>query len=333
MEPIELQQAFFQHIKSVHATNISLVDEIADLLNISNDSVYRRMRGEKAISFEEIQRLCRHYHISLDRILNLESDSIVFSGRHVAREDFDFEQYLLEMHQRIKTISQAGEKTIYYEAKDLPLFYTFQFSDLATFKYFFWMKTFLSYPEYARMKYEDNELKDLLHKTGTEIARTYNQVPSIEIWSSEIINATLRQIEYYNQAGIFRKKETMDLLLTQLEQMTEHLKELAEDGEKFMVGEKPHGHKGNFQLYYNEVFLGHNSVVVNIAGNLTSFINHGVMNYMGTTDTRFCNYTFNSLENTMKKSQVLSVVNEKERNRYFDAIQQKIRHTRGEVLG
>ena len=62
MEPNNSQLQFFLHIKALLPGHVSFVDEIADLLNISNDSAYRRIRAEKAISFEELHKLCAHYH-------------------------------------------------------------------------------------------------------------------------------------------------------------------------------------------------------------------------------------------------------------------------------
>ncbi len=46
----QLQINLFNHIKSVMPSNLSFVDEIADVLDISNDSAYRRIRGEKQVS-------------------------------------------------------------------------------------------------------------------------------------------------------------------------------------------------------------------------------------------------------------------------------------------
>src|SRR5436190_24357611 len=74
MESIQLQQFFFQHIKSKLPPHLSFVDEVAEHLNISTDSAYRRIRGEKPISLEEVQKLCSHFRISLDHLLNVESD-------------------------------------------------------------------------------------------------------------------------------------------------------------------------------------------------------------------------------------------------------------------
>ena len=47
MDIHDFQQQIFQQIKSKLPATVSAVDEIAKLLNISSDSAYRRMRGEK----------------------------------------------------------------------------------------------------------------------------------------------------------------------------------------------------------------------------------------------------------------------------------------------
>jgi hypothetical protein len=213
---------------------------------------------------------------------------------------------------------------MYFEAKDIPPFHHFQFPDLAAFKYFFWMKTILAYPDLAREYFESNALAKPLHETGKKIIDMYNRIPSVEIWSVETINSTIRQIEYYKDAGVFSKKETVAQLYDELESLIDHIEKQAECGEKFLVNEKPEGNKNNFQLYFNEVILGHNTILAVTDEQKTVFINHGVLNYMITRDNRFCDYTKKSLENIMRKSSLISSVSEKERNRFFHVSKEKI---------
>jgi hypothetical protein len=325
MEAQELQQVFFRHIRSLLPTNISLAEEIAERLNISNDSAYRRIRGDKGISLEEVRTLAKHYGISLDRLMNVDSDAIIFSGKPLGSEDFDFAAYLNETLANLKLIDGAKQKMMYYEAKDLPIFYYYQFTELAAFKYFFWIRNVLCSPEYSKMRhFEDNELQEAIHKTGREIIQTYCRIPSTEIWGAESLHATLRQIEYFKETGVFKKKESIELIFTQFKQLIEHVREQAEQGEKFLAGTKPRGQKDNYSLYYNQVFLGHNSVLVDADGATTAFLNHGVMNYIGTRDAGFCAYTRNSIENTMKKSALISTVSDKERNKLFNLLLDKI---------
>ena len=81
MDTANAQQLFFQHIKGKLPPHLSIVDEVAELLNISNDSAYRRIRADKPISFEELQKLCVHYKVSLDQFLNLQNDAFIFTGK------------------------------------------------------------------------------------------------------------------------------------------------------------------------------------------------------------------------------------------------------------
>ena len=67
----DIQNQLFNQIKDRLPENLSLVDEIADLLEISNDSAYRRIRGDKALEFEELGKLAKHFKISLDDSLQV----------------------------------------------------------------------------------------------------------------------------------------------------------------------------------------------------------------------------------------------------------------------
>ena len=58
-----VQVLLFQHIKALLPPQLSVVEEIAGVLEISTDSAYRRIRGEKPISFEDLQKLCTRYLI------------------------------------------------------------------------------------------------------------------------------------------------------------------------------------------------------------------------------------------------------------------------------
>lgn len=327
MESNGLQRELFKQIKSLLPNNISFADTIADLLDISPDSAYRRIRGEKSISFEEIQKLSTHFHISLDTMLRLDSGCTVFYGTWLEKVNFNFEQYLNNMLALALTISKGTDKMFYYEAKDFPPFHYFHFPELAAFKYFFWMRTILNYPEYSKMHFEDSDLYGTLQKTGTEILKAYNKFPSVEIWSLDTANSTIRQIDYYREMGAFRKPETISLLHDQLSALLDHICDQAECGEKLALGQKPYGGP-EYKLYYNEAYLGHNTILTEVDGLKTVFINHGVLNLMSTHDETFCSNTRWYFENIMRKAALISNVNDKERNRFFNNMQEKINQAR-----
>ena len=55
------QESLFNAIKNSLAANISLVHDVSELLGISYDSAYRRIRGEKELSLDELKKLSLHY--------------------------------------------------------------------------------------------------------------------------------------------------------------------------------------------------------------------------------------------------------------------------------
>ena len=94
MDSTDIQQRLFNHIKGLVPPNIALVDVVADVLKISNDSVYRRIRGEKPISLDKVRILATHFKISIDQVLHLKTDAFLFSGRITNNSDFKYENWL-----------------------------------------------------------------------------------------------------------------------------------------------------------------------------------------------------------------------------------------------
>jgi hypothetical protein len=75
-----LQHQFFERIKQKLDPHLSLVNEIADVLEVSNDSAYRRLRGETAISLDEAAALAQHFGIALPESSSGNHDAVL--GRH-----------------------------------------------------------------------------------------------------------------------------------------------------------------------------------------------------------------------------------------------------------
>lgn len=323
MESNDSQQVFFQHVKSLLPPHLSIADEVANVLHISNDSAYRRIRGEKPIALEEIKKLCIHYKISLDQFMHLNSDSVLFTGKLADRTNFSFESYLQNFLHQMQMINSFDEKEMYYWVKDIPIFYYYQFPELAAFKYFFWMKTVLEYPEYNKTKFNFAEFDVNLLKIGEKILDTYNNIPSHEIWNVDNINTYIQQIEYYKDTKVFNDKNDIIVLYECLEKMVDHIEEQAEAGYKFNINAK--GSKGaSCKIYVNEFNIGDNTVVAVLNKKPVVFINHSFINISGTKDPVFCEYMFEYFQKLIRKSTLVSAVNEKQRSSFFNTIREKL---------
>lgn len=185
-----IQKEFLHTIKNSLPKNHSLVDELAETLSVSNDSAYRRIRGETPLTIQEAEKLCLKYGVSIDSFLGIKSNTITFRYRSLNPLSFDFGAYLNNILIDLKRIDSFHQKEIIYMAKDIPLFYLFQFPALSSFKIFFWLKEFMQFPEYKNVKFKlskENPFADI----GRQIQEQYVRIPSVEIWNRETINSIL----------------------------------------------------------------------------------------------------------------------------------------------
>lgn len=97
-----LNELILTKIQNIVPGNMKLVNLFMDVLDIGKESAYRRLRGEKALSMEEIYKLSAVLNFSLDEIIgNNKTDAVSFN--------------------RIGTVSQGPEKNLleffrYYES-------------------------------------------------------------------------------------------------------------------------------------------------------------------------------------------------------------------------
>ena len=324
MTTTNLQQQLFDVIKRRVADNIPAADEVAKILDISTDSAYRRIRGEKNISLDELNILCNHYRISLDQLMSIQTGGFIFQGQLTEKDKFQFKNYLTGMMHSLAYYNSCKEKEIYFLCKDLPIFYFFHFREIAAFKYYFWMRTFFDAPEFKKSKFRFDCYPDELFEIGKKILSIYNQIPSYEVWNIETINILLRQIEYYKDSSIFESEEDAFRIYEAFENLIDHMERQAAAGFKFSHGEKIPTQGVPFQMYFNEVIIGDNSIMVMIDGEKTSLITHNIFNYMMTKDVVFNDNMYSYMQNLMRKSTMISSASEKERTTFFRQLKEKI---------
>lgn len=325
MEPLDVQQRFFHHLRGKLPGHISFVDEIAEFLNISNDSAYRRIRGEKSIGFDELQKLCQHYKLSLDSFLHLQSESFVFDSKLKTNNETSFEDWIENVLLQLQHFNSYQERHMYFLLKDIPPFVHFLVPELVKFKIFFWMKSILDYKSLKGVKFDLQDTRyDQFEATAKKITDLYIKIPMTEIWNAENIDSTLRQINFYREAGSFRNAADIDLLYAKVEELVNHLEKQAELGLKFPMGQEPGPAGGSYRMYVNELILGDNTTFAELDGARMTFLNYGVLFIVYTRDERFNDAMYENLHNLIKKSTMISQSGEKERVRFFNKIREKI---------
>lgn len=328
MDTTQLQASFFQQIKSLLPGHLALVDAVAEHLNISNDSAYRRIRGEKHLTLDEIQVLAAGFRISMDSFLHLDHGAVVFWGKNTDRKTFDFENYLQGIKAQLEYFVTAKEKKMYYLNKDITIFHHFMFPELAAFKCYFWSRYDLDYPKFNKGQFLIEDFIDIFNNTGKNISDLYLQIPSVEIWNLDCINTTIRQIDYYRETRIFKSQQDIETIYNCLEKLVDHIELLVEKGYKFPYGKPDQKEKIKYDVYINEFVLGDNTVLVELDGARMVFINHNVINYIMTNNKEFINYTFETLQILLRKSRLISEISERDRQLFFNTMRERIHERR-----
>jgi hypothetical protein len=315
----DFQQAFFSRIRQSLPQHVSLADQLVDLLGLSHDSIYRRIRGEKPISMNELKLLCEHFHISLDQVLEIKSEAVLFQAPDINEPAPEFTDYLNGILKQFTYFNSFTNRKMFYLCKDLPFWYFYIFPEVAAFKTFCWIKTVQNHKDYTDKKFSLKEYAfDDCFQIGQKILREYNRLPCVELWNYESLSSTLRQIEYYKDAGLFASKADLAIVIDSFHRTIEHLNKQAEAGARFIPGIAHASSDQHYELYINEVILGNNTIMLDLDSMPHCFINYNVLSYLFTKDTRFTKQAFASFKNLMSRSTNISGTGEKFRNKYFE---------------
>jgi transcriptional regulator with XRE-family HTH domain len=313
------QIQLMQRIKDALPPNLSFVDELADLLGISNDSAYRRIRGETALTIEEIALLCKRYKFSFDTFLGSNTSGFVnFSYSPLSNNLVTYKEYLQRINGDMTKINASKEKEIIYAAVDVPLFNHFSQKELAAFKIFYWTKSILSASEYENKKFSFDVVDDEILQLASDIYDKYVQIPSVEIWSDDTLNSTIKQIEFYWESGLFKSKDDALFICNQVNNMMERLNKQCETAIKYNQDGSPASDKPNFKMYQSDVMIGNNCILVSMHGIKATYISYHTFNALSTISGIFCDETDAWLHNLIKKSNLISGIGEKQRYRFFN---------------
>lgn len=318
------QATFFQTLKLSLPSYKSLVDEISELLEISIDSAYRRIRGEKLLDFNELEILCNRFNISVDSFLNLNSNGILFKGNQNDYQENSFMKWMEDVNSQLNLVNSFSRKHIYWLVKDMPPFHHYYHKELAAFKFFFWKKSILFNESLKNSKFSihDNSYNQYAEITQ-KILKAYHKIPTTEIWNIEGINITLRQIELYHEMGIMTcKQDTLFLYQCMLE-VIDNLEKMAEIGKKILPS-CPEVEGAEYNFFVNEFVIGDNTFFAIMDEKKVTYLNHSVIYFHGTSDPAFNEGMFRNLENLIKKSTQISRIGEKERKQFFNKLRKKV---------
>ena len=311
------QKELFGLIQKKIPKNQSLVDVISDLLGIGEDAAYRRMKGSKLLDFEEIVKLCEHFHLSLDSVVGAPDQQILFDIGPMDIKDLNsYSMYARDLSDYFDILKTTSKSEIILTAADIPAFTFLSYRELTFFQLFSWNRSVCGFTG----SYNDFVEKlniDELFKYYRNISKNYELIPSTEIWTTNTIDSLLRLLNYHYDMKHFNDEKTPRVLCDQLLELIATTQSWSESGTKG-------ANNTPYNLYISELDIGNTFILFKNAEKCNCMVRLFTNNGLSTKDESFCQLIEDWVRSLSKRSTLISGASEKERHKFFADQRQKI---------
>jgi hypothetical protein len=326
MREQSIQVRLFDQIKTRHTNKSEFIESIRQLLSCSADTAYRRSRGDSTLTPDEMVILSKHYKISLDQLIFEGTPPVMFSFNAFDRTIKDYEDYFDSILAPLERLRQIPDVKIHYASLEIPIFYYCFFPELINFKLYVWGRSVWDLPHTQHAPFSF----DLIAPSGVAKAQhmldIYTELPSLQMWSLNIFDNTLNQIEYHAIGRRFKNPDDAFRLLECLDLLLDHMKVMAQNGHKKPL--KGYINRAPLELYHNEMIYTNNTIMVLSPHYQGIFTSYGNPNFLFSADPRMVTYTKEWFARVLDKAHPLSQSSEKNRDWFFSQISTKVAHTR-----
>lgn len=320
---MKFQLAFFERLKELPGASKNLPEELATILAVSKDGIYRRMRGDTALSVDEAVKLANHYNMPLNGVETTE-DLVVFQKHGQISTEADFRAYLVRTLALLESLSKFPDKKVYYLAKDVPIFYHFQFKELGAFKMYVWMKSLYDIQKIDNQHYSMERVSADMQALGFKLWQAYSKLPALEIWNDTTLASVIKQVEYYYEAGMLNNKNEALAICNNLKELIRRLYKQASKGSRTNDNNGELETGVPFEMHVNELLVMDNHILVEHGANMIYLVPYGGINYMNTRNQKLCTSVRNFMLMQAKKSVQISSFSEKDRNKFFIKLRYRV---------
>ncbi len=313
----DIQVTLFQDAKNICHDKASFVEDISDLLCVSTDAAYRRIRGEKRISIDEFVTICLKYNISPNRYFNNNTKDVPFVFTKMTTDIFhEYSKYMEALLSNFELLINSENPEIITLANDIPIFHLLNYPQLGIFKVYSWA--------IGSGKFEGNfeefieRLDDTLdiNNVYSQLFNKYNQIPSVEIWTRQTIDPIIRLIDYYYQSGNIKSADMALSLCNDLLKLIESL--------KLQCNSSIKNECTQFLFYLSDMEIDNTFIMLKNDANITCILKLYTIKSMNTRDKVFCDETLSWITNMIRNSTLISGTSQKDSFRFFNSMIQRV---------
>jgi hypothetical protein len=316
----KIQVYLFNLIKDRIPKGIGLIDEIMDVLGVSRDTAYRKVKGSTDLTPGELCILCKKYHISMDKIIELyyngESTLFEYSAINPAVND-TYIQYMQQLSERHTALSQSVDCVFFLTAAEIPFYYFRDYRELLYFRLYRQHNTLSS----QNISYEDfcEQLdKNSIMSIYKQEAEKYMKILSIkEIWCYHTVSGILQSLKYCAMSKCFENERTVLLLLKQLSELISTVEKEASEGRR-------RNQQTPFELYISTVDVTNNIILIRNGKKFTCDIRLFTANCLFIDEEHFCSDIYKEINDFISTSLLVSHRLKQERCQFFKDLQNQI---------
>ncbi len=268
---------FKYRLKAVIPPNLNVARELAQLLEVSKEGAYRRLRGASPFTLQELLLITSTYGVSLD-YLDTKHNLTPFAHLAQLGQMENFQAYLQVLDEQLELAGQDSNTSVYNLCEDLPFFRQLGYNHLNQFKIYYWLN-FSACCAKQKGQFEATDLNSDLAYQFTNLHHKYLHCNTTEIWTGLTQSKTLNQLEYLHKQKHFRSDEECYYVYRDLVHLQADLKrdssacvKFSNDGE---IG-------GAYHLYKSELYLENGGIY--LTGSKPQFLAIG-MNGSGSVQT------------------------------------------------
>lgn len=275
----------------------------------------------------------REFGLAVPQIQEDAREWVVFKKAQFIKTLEDYTSYMRQSLHQLKAILQQPDHVLYYQAKDVPIYYQFGFPMMTAFKIYVWLNSVYGIEHTGSKPLSLEEIPQELLDLAQQQWEVFAEINSVEIWNDTTILSLIQQLEYFYAAGMLSSEEQASQICDEFLEMLEMIARQVESGHKVSARGQQSNSGASYKLYYHEILLMDNHILAEAnPGTLHYFIPYAGVNYLTTADRDLTSEMHNYLQKQTKRCSLINEASLKERKKFFAQMRRRLEQARLRIL-
>lgn len=308
------EEKLFSFIKEKLPENISFIEEISDVLDISYDAAYRRVKGKTALTLSETLKLTTHYNFIMCDVFSEKKEIITVSKTDSVNSIEELKNYFEFAINEIKEISKFKKADLLFAAKDLPFYYSSVL--FSKFKMYTYLSVLSDKFKFEKLPFKDFDKDNVLVSTITKAEKCFEDITTTEIWNENTLTSSINQILYFFKIKLVSKTEAINIC--------KDLRSIIKRIENQCISEKRGSGTKKYELFNNELLNLNNTVFLRAEKQKKLYIPFTSLSYLKVSDKATCETIEKYFLRQLHFSKLLSGNAGVERTIFFNSLYERI---------